>query len=59
MYDLFNFIDGYVKHHENQTYGDLQSKLKEDKIRSMLSDKEYEIYNKMKTEDKQRLLKYQ
>lgn len=59
MYDLFDFINGYIKHAENKTYSDIKEKNKEDKIKSMLSAEEYEIYEQLKTADRQRLLKFQ
>lgn len=58
MGNLFQYLDNYIKNNSNQTYGDVLSNNINDKVESMLTGDELEIYNYFKESDKQRLLKF-
>ena len=57
MFNLFEFIGNYTNN-SVKNYGDI-NKPQQEKIKSMLSDKELAIYEQIKESDRQRLLKYQ
>ena len=55
MMNIFDYLDYYVKNN-NTTFGGINNK--EDSIKQMLNNDEYEIYEQIKNSDRQRLIKF-